>query len=356
MTHTQTTDARTLGALVDKVVQDLAASYAGVLVTVGDRLGLYRAMQGAGPVSSKEVAGRAGCAERYVREWLNAQAATGYVRYHAASGTYELTPEQAAVFADRTSPVFFPPAWQVPASMWFDEEKTVRAFRTGEGVAWGDHDARLFCGVAAFYCNGYRANLVAEWLPALEGVVEKLERGAAVADIGCGFGHSTALMAEAFPRSRFWGFDTHAASLDAARRHAAEAGVADRVTFLAQNAAAECDQKFELICFFDCFHDMGHPDAAAERALQMLADGGTVMLVEPYAADEVENNLNPIGQLYYSASTTLCCAHALSEKGDYSLGAQAGFARLSNVLRRAGFSEVRVATRNSFNLIIEARR
>ena len=222
-------DQSKLDALLIRAVSDLAGAYGGVLISVGNKLGLYQVMAGAGPLSAGEVAARAGCAERYVREWLNAQVAGGYLDYHAVSETYELSPEQALVLADPDSPVFFPNAWQIPASMWSDEEKTVDSFRTGRGVAWGDHDERLHAGVASFYRNAYRGSLVSQWLPSLDGVVERLQAGITVADIGCGHGHSTILMAQAFPRSRFRGFDTHPASIAAARRHAEEAGVADRV-------------------------------------------------------------------------------------------------------------------------------
>jgi SAM-dependent methyltransferase len=344
-----------LDDFVGKVVNDLSASYGGVMVSLGDKLGLYKAMRGAGPITSGELAKRAACAERYVREWLNSQAAAGYVRYHPSSATYELMPEQAAVLADESSPAYFPPAWQVVASLWQDEARALDAIRTGRGVLWSEHDGRLYSGVGAFYRNGYRANLVAHWLPALHGVTAKLEAGARVVDVGCGHGHSTILMAEAFPRSTFLGVDTHEDSLRAARKHAAEAGVGQRVSF--EHVGADGYQKgtFDLICFFDCLHDMGHPDAAARHARQALADDGTVMLVEPYADDRVENNLNPIGRLYYSASTMLCCAHAIAEKGVDVLGAQAGAGRLEKVFRDAGFGAFRIAAQTPFNLVLEAR-
>tara|TARA_R110000850_G_scaffold236447_1_gene361239 strand:+ start:5895 stop:6953 length:1059 start_codon:yes stop_codon:yes gene_type:complete len=344
-----------LNDFVEKAVSDLAAGYGGVMISLGRKLGLYKAMADAGPLSATEVAGRADCAERYVREWLNSQAAGGYVTYHAASETYELPPEHAFVLAEDTSPVYIPPAWDVPVSMWFDEDQAVRAFRTGEGVPWGRHDDRLYCGVAAFFGNTYRGELVANWLPTLDGVVDKLKAGANVADIGCGHGHSTVLMAESYPRSRFTGFDTHPASLDAARENAIAAGVSDRVSFDTVGAAAVPDDGYDLICFFDCLHDMGDPVSAAKRARQSLASDGTVMLVEPYATDRVEDNLTPVGRLYYAASTTLCCAHALSEGGGWALGAQAGESRLAEVFAKAGFTRFRRATETPFNLILEAR-
>jgi len=349
-------DRTKLDAFLVRAVGDLSAGYGGVMVSLGSKLGLYKAMADAGPITARELAARAGCAERYVAEWLNAQAAGGYVGYHAGSETYELSPEQAVVLADEDSPVFIPNAWQVPASMWFDEHKAIEAFRTGKGVSWGDHDGRLYCGVAAFYRNAYRGSLLSEWLPALDGIVARLEAGIEVADVGCGHGHSTLLMAEAFPRSRFRGFDAHAASIDEARRHAAEAGLADRVTFEVMRAADYPGRNYGLICFFDCLHDMGDPAAAIRHAAGALARDGTVMLVEPFANDRVEDNHSPVARLYYAASTTLCCAHAISDGGKLVLGAQAGEARLAEVFRKAGFTHFRRAAETAFNLILEARR
>ncbi|WP_306751846.1 class I SAM-dependent methyltransferase [Paracoccus actinidiae] len=351
----QTIDMARLDDLVGKAVSELGAGYGGVMIAIGNRLGLYRAMAGVGPMTSHEVAQVAGCAERYVREWLNGQAAGGYVAYHPASQTYELTPEQAAILADDTSPVFMPAIWDVVAAAWADAAQTAQAIRTGKGVAWGDHDGRLHCGVAAFFRNGYRASLVPEWLPSLEGVVPRLQAGARVADIGCGHGHSTLLMAEAFPNSRFLGIDTHPASITAARANAQQAGLSDRVEFLLADARAPLPGVFDLICFFDCLHDLGFPVEAARRAREALAPDGTLMLVEPAASDRVEENLNPIGRIYYTGSTWLCCAHAISEEGTHVLGAQAGEARLAQVCREAGFSRIRKATQTPFNLILEAR-
>jgi SAM-dependent methyltransferase len=348
-------DERKLNEFVEKAVSDLAAGYGGVMTVLGHKLGLYKAMADAGPLDSSEIAKRSGCAERYVREWLNSQAAAGYVLYHATSETYELTPEQSLVLAEEDSPVFMPPAWEVPVSMFFDEEKTIAAFRTGKGVAWDEHNDRLFCGVAAFYRNGYRNNLVREWLPALRGVEEKLRAGAKVADVGCGHGHSTLLMAEAFPESRFWGFDYHEKSIESARSHARNVDIGTRVSFEVASATSYPAEGFDLICFFDCLHDMGNPVGAAQHARKSLAEDGTVMLVEPFANDRVEENLNTVGRLYYSASTTLCCAHSLSEDGAAGLGAQAGEARLARVFRQAGFGEFRKAKETPFNLILEAK-
>lgn len=354
--NTPVIDAAKVEAFAMRAIADATAGYTGVMVSLGHKLGLYKAMAGAGPLSAKELAKRAGCAERYVREWLNAQAAGQYLAYHPVSDTYELVPEHALVLADEDSPVFMPPAWQVPAAMWFDEPKALEAFRTGRGVAWSEHDARMACGVAAFYRNGYRASLVPQWLPALDGVVEQLQAGVHVADIGCGHGHATLLMAQAFPNSRFHGFDTHAASVHAAQGHAAEAGLAERAHFSVARAIDYPDHRFGLICFFDTLHDLGDPVAAAQHAAATLAPGGTVMLVEPFANDRVQDNLSPVGQLYYSGSALICCAHAIAEGGKLVLGAQAGPKRLADVFRKAGFTHFRRAAETPFNLIYEIRR
>lgn len=354
--NTTAIDQAKLEAFVMRAVGDLSAAYGGVMVSLGDKLGLYKAMAGAGPVSARELASRAGCAERYVREWLNAQAAGGYVGYHALSDTYELSAEQAMVLADEDSPVFIPHAWNVPASMWFDEPKAIEAFRSGKGVAWGEHEGRLYCGVAAFYRNAYRGSLLTQWLPALDGVVERLDAGIEVADVGCGHGHSTLLMAEAFPNSRFHGFDTHAPSIAEATRHAAAAGLDGRASFEVARAVDYPDRGYGLVCFFDTLHDLGDPLAAARYAAEVLAADGTVLLVEPFANDRVEDNLSPVARLYYAASTTICCAHAIAEGGTLVLGAQAGEARLAEVFRKAGFTRFRRAAETPFNLILEARR
>lgn len=353
---TTTLDLTEVEAFALRAVDDIAAGYLGVMVSLGARLGLYRALAGAGPLTSHELAERTGTAERYVRDWLHAQAAAGYLSYHATSGTFELTAEHALVLADEDSAAYLPPAWNVPAAMWADEEKAVHAFRTGEGIAWGDHDPRLAQGTAAFYRNGYRAALVPQWLPALDGVVDALERGIKVADVGAGYGYTTVMMAEAFPNSRFFGFDTHAPSIAGARQHAREAGVADRVSFQRVNAEEYGRLGFGLICFFDALHDMGDPIGALRHAADSLTPDGTLLLVEPNAADRLEDNLTVAAQMYYSASSMICTAHAIHEGGELVLGAQAGEARLRDVLRQAGFSRVRVAARTPFNLIIEARR
>lgn len=351
-----TVNQQKLEALVGRHIGDIAAGYSGVMVSIGNHLGLYKAMAGAGPLSSHEVARRSGCAERYVREWLNSQVAAAYIDYHPATKTYELTSEQAVILAEETSPVFLPNAWSVVASMWEDEPKALQAFKSGTGVAWGEHSERLFCGIAAFYRNGYAASLVQEWLPSLTGVTAKLKAGATVADVGCGHGHSTVLMAKAFPKSLFWGFDAHPGSIEIARKVARQAGVEDRVSFEVAKADGYERRGYDLVCFFDALHDLGRPIEAARYAAEALADDGTIMLVEPNAGDHVEDNINVVGRLYYSGSTTMCVAHAISENGTHVLGAQAGQAQLETVLRSAGLGTVRKATQTPFNIILEARR
>lgn len=352
--NTSAIDPQKLETFAMKAIGDIASAYTGVMVSLGSKLGLYAALAGAGPLSSGEVAARAGCDERYVREWLNAQAASGYLAYHAPSGAYELTAEHALVLADDESPYFVPHAWNIPASMWFDEQKALDAFRTGRGVAWGEHDERMACGVAAFYRNGYRASLVPQWLPALDGVVERLQAGIRVADVGCGHGHSTLLMAEAFPNSRFFGYDAHAPSVECARTNALAARRS--AEFGVSKATGYPDLQYGLICFFDTLHDLGDPVAAVRHAAETLAPGGTVMLVEPFAEDKVEQNLGTVGQLYYAGSAMICCAHAISEGGKLVLGAQAGPARLADVFRKAGFTHFRRAAQTPFNIVYEVRR
>jgi SAM-dependent methyltransferase len=347
---------RTTEAFVGQVLTDLAASYGGVMISTGHKLGLYKALAGAGPLSSFELAARTGCEERYVREWLGSQVVAGYLDYHEESETYELPAEHVPVLADEESPAFLPPAFEIPASMWFDQERTLEDFRAGVGIPWGEHDHRLYCGIAAIYGNAYRVSLVPEWLPALDGVVEKLERGARVADVGCGHGLSTVLMAGAFERSTFDGFDTHEASLGEARANAEEAGVAERIDFRQADAKSYPGTDYDLICFFDTLHDLGDPVGAARHALEALADDGTLLVVEPYAGDTVTDNLGPIGRLYYTGSTALCVPHSRSEEVGLALGAQAGPARLAAVLEEAGFTSIRVAHETPFNIVLEARR
>jgi SAM-dependent methyltransferase len=353
MTHL---DETKLNSFLMQVMGDLAACSAGFMTNLGHKLGLYKAMAGAGHLSSAQVAERAGCAERYTREWLNSQAAGGYVEYRAEDATYRLPPEQALVLANENGPCFFPPALEVSASMWSDEARILDAIKHGKGIPWGEHDGRLFCGVAAFFRSGYAANLVSHWLPALDGVVSRLEEGAKVADVGCGYGHSTIIMAQAFPKSHFFGYDYHEESIVAARENAQAAGVADRVSFHVAGIKDMPNEQFDLVCFFDCLHDLGDPVGAARHVGSVLAKDGTVMLVEPYAGDAPEDNHNLVGRIFYSGSTALCCAHSLSEEVGLALGAQAGERRLAQVFRDAGFGHFLRATETPFNMIFEARK
>lgn len=343
-----------LDQLLSRMVNELGATINAALVVIGDRLGLYQALAAAGPLDSSELAEKTGTAERYVREWLSAQAASGYVEYDPTTSTFSMTPAQIAVFADPTSPALMTGGFYSAASVIADEELTTEAFRNGAGVDWGDHDHRLYTGVEKFFRPSYTAHLVSSWLPALDGVAEKLERGAKVADIGCGYGTSTILMARAFPNSQFHGFDIHAASIARAREEAAKEHL-DNVTFEIAAAKETPGVDYDLITLFDCLHDMGDPVGAVRHARNLLAADGTVMLVEPLAGDRLEDNLNPVGRLYYACSTTICLPSSLSQEVALGLGTQAGEERLREVLRQGGLSRVRRATETPFNFIIEAR-
>ena len=323
-------------------------------VLVGEELGLYRAMADGQPTSPEELAARAGCNPRLIREWLNTQAAAGYVE--TTEGRFRLPVEQAMALADEDSPVYVAGGASVLASLFLDKDKVVAAMRGNGALSWGDHHQCLFSGTERFFRPGYRAHLVAEWLPALDGVVAKLQAGARVADVGCGHGASTVIMAQAFPASRFFGFDFHAPSITTARTRAGERGVVDRVTFEVANAQGYPANGYDLICFFDCLHDMGDPVGAARHAREALAPDGTVLLVEPFAGDRLEENINPVGRLFYAASTFICTPNSLSQKVGLGLGAQAGETRLRRVCTDAGFTRFRRATTTPFNLILEARK
>lgn len=355
MTTATTVDETKLNHFVEHAFYDLSAGYMGVMMSLGYKLGLYRALAEAGPQTAEELARRSQCDPRYVREWLNSQVAGQYLDYQPDSRRYQMTPEQAVVLADENSPYFMPHAWNVPASMWFDEDKTLATFRDGSGLSWGDHEPRMSCGSAAFFRNGYRASIVQHWLPALSGVVKKLQAGINVADVGCGHGHSTIIMAKAFPNSRFYGYDAHAESIATAQDNAVKAGVADRVHFEIATAHDVPNRQYGLLCYFDSLHDMGDPVGAAAHARTTLAADASVMLVEPYAADKLEDNINPIGRLFYAASTTICCAHSKSEPVGLALGAQAGEVRLNQVFADAGFQDLRRAVETPFNLVFEAK-
>jgi SAM-dependent methyltransferase len=322
---------------------------------MGDKLGLYREMAGSGPVTPAELAERTGCAERYVREWLNAQAAGGYVEYEADSGRYVLPPEQAIALTDEESPAYLPGFFQMALGSVNDSPRIAQAARTGEGVGWHDHVHDVHEGCERFFRPGYNANLVESWLPALAGVVEKLERGARVADVGCGHGASTIVMANAFPNSSFIGTDYHDGSIATARERAEAAGVDDRATFEVAPASSYAGAGYDLVTMFDCLHDMGDPVGAARHVRQSLASDGTWMIVEPFAGDRVEENLNPVGRAYYAFSTLLCTPASLSQEVGLALGAQAGEARIRDVVERAGFTSFRRVAETPFNLVFEAR-
>jgi SAM-dependent methyltransferase len=348
-------DEAKLEAFMGKAMSDMGAIISAPLMVLGEKLGLYRAMAHAGPLTSQEIAERSGASERYVREWLGNQAAGGYVTYDPETERYVLPDEHALALADEDSPFYILGVYESIASLYADEERITEAFRTGGGMGWHEHDHRLFRGTERFFRPGYRAHLVSSWIPALDGVQHKLERGAKVADVGCGHGASTIIMAEAFPRSEFFGFDYHAASIERAQQAAEEAGVEDRITFAVGSAKEYPGAGYDLVCVFDCLHDMGDPVGAAAHVLSTLDEDGTWMIVEPFAGDRVEDNLNPVGRVFYGASTVICTPASLSQEVGLALGAQAGEAQLTAVLEQGGFSRVRRATETPFNLILEAR-
>ena len=344
-----------LNEFLIKAIGEMGAAMNTALILIGDQLGLYKAMAGAGPLTSAELASRTGTAERYIREWLAAQAAGGFVTYDAATDRYTLPPEQALAMADENGPVFLPGFFQVVESCVKDVPKIIAAFRSGKGVGWHEHDECLFRGTERFFRPNYRAHLVQEWIPALGDTEAKLKAGARVADVGCGLGTSTILMAQAFPKSTFVGFDYHPQSIALAREAAARAGISERVKFEVARAKEYPGRDYDLVAFFDCLHDMGDPEGAARHVLASLQPNGTWMLVEPFANDRLEDNLNPIGRVFYAASTMICTPASRAQEVGLALGAQAGEARLHGVLSAAGFKRIRVAAQTPFNLVIEAR-
>ena len=348
-------DMSKVEAFAGQVVSDIAATFSGVMTNIGHKLGLYKAMAGAGPLSSQQLADKTGLHERYVREWLNNQNAGGYVFYDAATSTYTLPDEHVPVLADDNSPVFLVPALDVASSLWLDEHKVTEVFKTGEGITWDDHHHHLFCGSESLFRPGYKAHLTTSWIQSLDGVEEKLRKGARVADVGCGHGASTIVMAKEYPNSTFYGFDSHAESIDTARKRAKEDGLNGNIHFNVARAKDYTESDFDLICFMDCLHDMGDPVGAAQHAKQALKEDGTVLLVEPAAGDAVNENINPVSRLYYAASTCVCTPCSISQEVGLALGAQAGEKRLSAVLREAGFTSTRRATETPFNIILEVR-
>ena len=348
-------DAKKLEDFMHKIVGDMAAAMSGSLVITGAKLGLYKALAKLGRATSAELAADLDLDERYVREWLSAQAASGFVDYDETTERFSLNPEQRMALANEDSPVYVAPAFEVIAAGYIDEPKITDAFRSGDGVGWHEHHECLFRGTEKFFRPGYRANLVAGWIPALHGVFEKLKSGAKVADIGCGHGASTIIMAEAFPNSEFIGFDYHEKSIDRARKAASEAGDFPNLRFEVTAAKEAPGNDFDLICCFDCLHDMGDPVGAAKHIREMLKSDGTFMLVEPMAGDRLTENLNPVGRMYYSASTMICTPGSKAQEVGLALGAQAGQGRLTEVLHEAGFSTVRRASETPFNMVIEAK-
>jgi 2-polyprenyl-3-methyl-5-hydroxy-6-metoxy-1,4-benzoquinol methylase len=346
-----TLDQGKVNEFLGKAIQDVAATFHAGLVLIGDKLGLYRAMADGGPMTAAELAKRTGARERYVREWLSAQAAGGYVTYEPTTGRFTLPPEHAFLLLDAD----LPGAFQLSVGSIHAEPRIANAFRTGEGVGWHEHDPAVFEGCERFFRPGYAMNLASQWIPALDGVKARLEAGGRVADVGCGHGASTIIMAQAFPRSIITGFDYHPASIEAARRAADKAGVGDRVSFEVASAKAYPGSGYDLVTFFDCLHDMGDPVGAARHVRGTLAPDGTWMLVEPFANDRLEDNLNPVGRLYYGASTFLCTPASLSQEVGLALGAQAGEKRLRDVLTEAGFMRVRRVAETPANMVLEAR-
>jgi SAM-dependent methyltransferase len=348
-------DEAKLNQFIGQILGDLGGALSVSLVRIGDRLGLYKALHASGPMTAAELAAATNVAERYLREWLSHHAASGYLVYDAGSGKFTLSPEQAMVFAEPDSPVYLQGGFDLAKVMMENETLVEPAFRTGKGVGWGDQSQCLFCTAARFFRPGYHNNLVASWLPALDGIVAKLEHGATVADVGCGHGFSTVIMAKAFPNSTFVGYDFHPASVEQARLHADQHAVTTNTRFEVGLASEFPGKDLDLVTFFDCLHDMGDPVGAARHVRQALKPDGSWMIVEPAAGDRLEDNLNPVGRLYYAASTLICVPTSLDQPVGAALGAQAGFRKLSSVISEGGFGQVRKATETPFNMIIEAR-
>ncbi len=344
-----------LNEFMGKAVGDIGAAMSAALVVIGDRLGIYKAMAALGPATPGEIGKKAGISERYIREWTLNQAAGGYISYDAKSGKFFLSEEQAFAFANDESPAALAGAFEIIGAIHRDTSKVQAAFASGKGIPWGDHDACLFCGTEKFFAASYRGNLVSSWIPALDGVRDKLDRGIAVADVGCGHGASTIIMARAFPNSRFTGFDFHTPSVECARQKASAAKLTN-ITFESADAVSfpPTPGGYGLVTCFDCLHDMGDPVGCGARVKQSLASGGTWMVVEPAAGDTVESNLNPVSRVFSAASSMICVPASLAYNGP-ALGACAGPTKLIETIKSAGFGSARVATTTPFNLILEAR-
>ena len=352
---TQAIDEARLNEFVGKMLGDIGGALSVPTVRIGFRLGLFDALA-RGPANSTELAARAGnLHERYVREWLLAQAANGYVDYDPASQQFSISPEQAMVFTVQDSPVYLRGAFELAAAMIEAESKVEECFRHGTGLRWGDHAGCLFCATGAFFRPGYVNNIVQNWIPALDGIEQRLNSGAKVADVGCGVGFSTLLMAEAYPASEFTGYDFHEPSIEEARRHAEQHGLGARVRFEVAKAKEISETGFDLVTMFDCLHDMGDPAGCAAQMRRIVADKGSWMIVEPIAGDKPEQNFNPVGRLYYNASTMICVPTSLDQEVGAALGAQAGEARLTELIKSGGFASVRRVTEGPFNMVLEAR-
>ena len=347
-------DMDKLNAFIGQFVTDLGASVHAGMVVIGEKLGLYKALA-TGPMTPAELAAKTGTDARYLREWLASQAAGGYITYNEASNTFSLTQEQAFTLAHEDSPAYLPGAFELALGSLAAVPRIAESFRTGAGMGWHEHDDGVFHGCEKFFRPGYAANLVSSWIPALDDVKQKLEAGARVADVGCGKGASTLLMAKAFPRSRFFGFDYHDKSIVAARESAHQEGIGDRITFEVSKAMEFPGQDYDFVAVFDCLHDMGDPVGAATHVRQSLAKDGTWMIVEPFANEQLKDNLNPVGRVYYSFSTLLCTPCSRSQEVGLCLGAQAGEKRIQEVVSSAGFSRFRRATETPFNIVYEAR-
>lgn len=345
-----------LNNLLGKFVGDLGATMSAGTIVIGEKLGLYKAMKIAGrAVTSEELAKMTNTNERYIREWLNTQAASGYVEYDAESKSYFMTDEQTFVMTDESSAAYLPGAFILATAALQATPKITERFKTGEGMGWHEHDHGLFCGTELFFRPGYGAHLISDWIPALDGIEEKLKAGGKVADIGCGHGASTILMAQAYPNSTFYGFDYHDKSIETARQKAVEAGVSDRVTFEVVNSKEYPGTNYDLVTTFDCLHDMGDPVGASNHVKNSLSEGGSWLIVEPFAGDTPESNHNPVGRIFYSASTLICTPASLDQEVGLALGAQAGEERLREVVNAGGFGSLRRATETPFNIILEAK-
>jgi 2-polyprenyl-3-methyl-5-hydroxy-6-metoxy-1,4-benzoquinol methylase len=348
-------DQDKLHAFLGRAIVDFGATFSAALIRIGDKLGLYKALAKSGPQTPAELAKATGTTERYIREWLSNQAAGGYVTYDPAIGKFHLSAEQAFAMADETSPVFLPGAFQVALAAVKAEEKLAENFKSGAGLGWHEHHHSLFEGTERFFRPGYAANLVAAWIPSLEGVDAKLKNGARVADVGCGLGASTILMAKSYPKSEFVGFDYHEGSIETAKQRAKDAGAGPRIRFEVSSAKSYPGTGYDLVTFFDCLHDMGDPAGASAHVRSTLKSDGTWMIVEPFAGDKLEENLNPIGRAFYGASTLLCTPASLSQEVGLALGAQAGEKRLREVVTSGGFTKFRRAAETPFNLVFEAQ-